>query len=162
MTLKLIHNARGKAGVAEDIVAAIESTKILGDWLDVLEYEKGSVESLFRPELPQDKLLSKKTASVIPKAFKELLEMDQVLLSPHVAGWTVASAYKLAAVIADKIITNQKIQWKTNSNRRRFSWMKDTVVTKTSCENIIAEPPSSKRAFIKRTPTILIQANKNS
>jgi D-3-phosphoglycerate dehydrogenase len=102
----LINTARGKSVVTEDLVAAIKANKILGAGLDVLEYEKGSFESLFRPELPENKLLLKKTESEIPKAFKELLEMDQVLLSPHVAGWTAESAYKLAEVIADKIIGN--------------------------------------------------------
>jgi D-3-phosphoglycerate dehydrogenase len=32
--------------------------------------------------------------------------MDNVLLTPHVAGWTVESKYKLAAVIATQIIKN--------------------------------------------------------
>jgi D-3-phosphoglycerate dehydrogenase len=105
----LINTARGKSVVTEDLVAALKSNKILGAGLDVLEYEKGSFESLFRPELSQDRLLSRETESEIPKAFQELLEMDQVLLSPHVAGWTIESAYKLAEVIADKIIKNHTI-----------------------------------------------------
>jgi len=32
-----------------------------------------------------------------------LLEMDQVILSPHIAGWTVQSKEKLAQVIVSKI-----------------------------------------------------------
>lgn len=77
-------------------MAALKTKKILGAGLDVLEYEKGSFESLFRN-------------SETPIAFKELLEMDTVLLSPHVAGWTVESKFKLAEVIADKIIKNHKV-----------------------------------------------------
>ena len=91
----LINTARGKSVVTEDLVAGLKTNKILAAGLDVLEYEKGSFESLFRD-------------SEIPQAFKELLEMENVLLSPHVAGWTVESKYKLAEVIADKIITNHK------------------------------------------------------
>jgi D-3-phosphoglycerate dehydrogenase len=33
-----------------------------------------------------------------------LMESPQTVLTPHVAGWTVESKYKLAAVLADKII----------------------------------------------------------
>jgi len=91
----LINTARGKSVVTKDLVAALKAKKILGAGLDVLEYEKGSFESLFRN-------------SEIPTAFKALLEMDNVILSPHVAGWTVESKYKLAAVIADKIIKNHQ------------------------------------------------------
>lgn len=91
----LINTARGKSVVTEDLVAALKTNKILAAGLDVLEYEKGSFESLFRD-------------SEIPQVFKELLEMENVLLSPHVAGWTVESKYKLAEVIADKIIANHK------------------------------------------------------
>jgi D-3-phosphoglycerate dehydrogenase len=91
----LINTARGKSVVTEDLVAALKSKKILGTGLDVLEYEKGSFESLFRN-------------SEIPTAFAALLEMDNVLLSPHVAGWTVESKYQLADVIANKIIKHHQ------------------------------------------------------
>ncbi|WP_438969100.1 2-hydroxyacid dehydrogenase [Nonlabens sp.] len=92
----LINTARGKSVVTEDLVAALKTKKILGAGLDVLEYEKRSFESLFRN-------------SETPTAFKELLEVDNVLLSPHVAGWTVESKFKLAEVIANKIIANHKL-----------------------------------------------------
>jgi len=40
----------------------------------------------------------------MPKPFQELLKMENVILSPHVAGWTVESKIKLAQTIVDKII----------------------------------------------------------
>jgi D-3-phosphoglycerate dehydrogenase len=89
----LINTARGKSVVTEDLVNALEEKKILGAGLDVLEYEKSSFENLFRN-------------SEIPTAFKKLIQMPQVLLSPHVAGWSVESKYKLADVIAQKIIAD--------------------------------------------------------
>lgn len=89
----LINTARGKSVVTEDLVKAIEEGKILGAGLDVLEYEKSSFENLFT---------SKKE---IPNAFASLLKMDNVILSPHVAGWTVESKEKLAQTIVDKIKT---------------------------------------------------------
>ncbi len=86
------NTARGKSVVTEDLVAALKSGKILGAGLDVLEYEKLSFEELF------DK------PSTMPQAFQELMQMDNVLLTPHVAGWTVESKEKLAQTIVDKVL----------------------------------------------------------
>lgn len=89
----LLNTARGKSVVTEDLVAALHDKKILGAGLDVLEYEKGSFESLFSDD------------AEMPPALQELLVMPNVLLSPHVAGWTVESHRKLADTIAHKILT---------------------------------------------------------
>lgn len=86
-----LNTARGKCVVTADLVTALRSEKVLGAGLDVLEYEKTSFESLFSgPE--------------VPDALTELVGMDNVILSPHIAGWTVESKEKLARVIAEKII----------------------------------------------------------
>lgn len=87
----LLNTARGKAVVTEDLVKALKSGKVLGAGLDVLEYEKASFENFFSSAEP-------------PAAFQYLIEAENVLLSPHVAGWTVESKEKLAQVIVDKII----------------------------------------------------------
>ena len=87
----LINTARGKSVVTKDLVQAIKEGKILGAGLDVLEYEKSSFENLFTSE------------SEMPKPLKELLAMNNVILSPHVAGWTIESKEKLAQTIVDKI-----------------------------------------------------------
>lgn len=84
-----INTARGKSVVTEDLVKALQNGKILGAGLDVLEYEKLSFEKLFEGEKPE--------------AFTYLLEAENVLLSPHIAGWTFESHQKLAQVIVDKI-----------------------------------------------------------
>lgn len=86
----ILNTSRGKNIVTADLVTALKSKKILGAGLDVLEYEKLSFENLF-----QDKNT--------PEAFQYLLESDNVLLSPHVAGWTFESHERLAKVIVDKI-----------------------------------------------------------
>ncbi len=44
----------------------------------------------------------------MPLELSELLSMEQVILSPHVAGWTIESKKKLAQVIVNKIIDNFK------------------------------------------------------
>lgn len=85
----LINTARGKSVVTEDLVFALKSRKILGAGLDVLEYEKTSFENLF--------------SNNMSKAFQYLVQADNVLLTPHVAGWTIESKEKLAQTIVDKI-----------------------------------------------------------
>ncbi|WP_103865361.1 2-hydroxyacid dehydrogenase [Aquimarina sp. I32.4] len=89
----LINTARGKSVITSDLVKAINTGKILGAGLDVLEYEKSSFENLFSSD------------KEIPTEFNELLKMSNVILSPHVAGWTVESKEKLAQTIVDKIKT---------------------------------------------------------
>jgi len=84
-----LNTARGKSVETSDLVSALKRGKVLGAGLDVLEYEKSSFESLFTSDMPE--------------TFKELLTMNNVLLSPHVAGWTVESKKKLAQVIVNKI-----------------------------------------------------------
>ncbi|MGL2965224.1 2-hydroxyacid dehydrogenase [Flavobacterium sp. XGLA_31] len=86
-----INTSRGKNVVTDDLVAALESGKILGAGLDVLEYEKLSFENLF---IDTEK----------PKAFEYLLQAENVLLTPHIAGWTFESHEKLAQTIVDKIL----------------------------------------------------------
>ncbi|HET7361591.1 MAG TPA: 2-hydroxyacid dehydrogenase [Salinimicrobium sp.] len=88
----LINTARGKSVVTTDLVKALQSKKILGAALDVLEYEKTSFEDLF---IEKEKF---------PDALRELLLMNNVIFSPHVAGWTLESHQKLADTIAGKII----------------------------------------------------------
>ncbi|MCL9809622.1 2-hydroxyacid dehydrogenase [Flavobacterium luminosum] len=84
-----INTARGKSVVTADLVEALQSGKILGAGLDVLEYEKLSFETLFEGERPP--------------AFEYLLNAENVLLTPHIAGWTFESKERLAQVIVDKI-----------------------------------------------------------
>ena len=86
----LINTARGSAVVTKDLVTALESGQILGAGLDVMEYEKSSFEQLFFEEH-------------IPESMQYLMQSDKVILSPHVAGWTVDSHKKLAQTIVDKI-----------------------------------------------------------
>ena len=85
-----INTSRGKNVVTADLVDALKTGKILGAALDVLEYEKLSFENLF---IDSEK----------PAAFNYLLEAENVLLTPHIAGWTYESHEKLAQTIVNKI-----------------------------------------------------------
>ena len=86
----LINTARGSAVVTNALVEALINKKILGACLDVIEYEKLSFENLFENDN-------------LPEAFSYLIKADNVLLSPHIAGWTAESKVKLAQVIVDKV-----------------------------------------------------------
>jgi len=92
----LINTARGTSVVTKDLVYALKSGKILGAGLDVLEYEKSSFENLF-------------SDNNLPEAFQYLVQANNVILSPHVAGWTIESKEKLAQTIVDKVKVNFKI-----------------------------------------------------
>lgn len=86
----LFNTARGKCVVTADLVTALKSGKVLGAGLDVLEYEKTSFEDMF-------------TEGALPGAFDYLIHAENVLLTPHVAGWTKESKVKLAQTLVDKI-----------------------------------------------------------
>ena len=95
-----INTARGKNVVTADLVDALKDGRVLGAGLDVLEYEKASFESLFSNK----KNVSLSIENQIPDAMRELMFLNNVILSPHVAGWTKESHERLASVIAGKII----------------------------------------------------------
>src|SRR5690606_20482319 len=85
-----INTARGKSVVTKDLVQALKDGKILGVGLDVLEYEKLSFEQMDLDNIPED--------------LQFLFNAENVILSPHIAGWTFESHRKLAQTIAEKII----------------------------------------------------------
>jgi D-3-phosphoglycerate dehydrogenase len=84
-----VNTARGKNVETKSLVEAIKSGKVKGACLDVLEYEKSSFENL---ETENENL-------------QFLLESDKVIVTPHIAGWTIQSKEKLAQVIVDKILS---------------------------------------------------------
>lgn len=86
----LINTARGKSLVTGHLVKALKEGKVLGAGLDVLEYEKTSFEDLFSDD-------------VIPEPLKYIIKADNVIITPHIAGWTVESNEKLAQVIVNKM-----------------------------------------------------------
>jgi D-3-phosphoglycerate dehydrogenase len=88
----LINTARGKCVNTKHLVSALENTNIKGACLDVLEYEKMSFKSL-----------SKKG---ITTNMQYLIDCNNVILSPHVAGWTIESNIKIAKILLQKIISD--------------------------------------------------------
>jgi D-3-phosphoglycerate dehydrogenase len=90
----LINTARGKCVNTAELVKALDNGKILGACLDVFEYETSSFEKL--------------DAAQLPAAWQYLINSDKVILSPHIAGWTHESNYRMSKMIAEKMITALK------------------------------------------------------
>jgi len=85
----LINTSRGKVVRLKSLLDALKSGHLKGACLDVLPHEPPTSG----PEGDQ-------------KVFEELCTMDNVVLSPHVAGWTVESKRKIAEVILNKLKTS--------------------------------------------------------
>ncbi len=85
----IINTSRGQVIKTIDLVQALQSGKVKGACLDVLEFEGMSFE-----ELP----------ATDTSDFQFLTRASNVVLSPHIAGWTHQSNLKMAEVLANKII----------------------------------------------------------
>ena len=75
----IINSARGKCVDTKALIKGLKSGQIQGACLDVFENEKTATYS-------EDERVM----------YNELYKMKQVILSPHVAGWTHESKYKIA------------------------------------------------------------------
>lgn len=85
----LVNTARGLVLKTSALVDALRSGRVPGAALDVLEYEEISFDSIRAGEYPE------------PMQF--LLQADNVVLSPHIAGWSFESKRGHAEVLAIKI-----------------------------------------------------------
>ena len=88
----VVNTARGAVVDTEALVQGMENGKVRGAALDVLEYENMQADGL----------------GDVPASMQYLMRSPLTVLTPHVAGWTVESKYKLAAVLADKMIKTLK------------------------------------------------------
>jgi D-3-phosphoglycerate dehydrogenase len=85
----IVNTARGKSLNTADLVTHLKSGKVLGACLDVLEYESTSFENI--------------DTTTLPEPMQYLLKSEQVILTPHIAGWTHESNYKMSLIIAEKM-----------------------------------------------------------
>jgi D-3-phosphoglycerate dehydrogenase len=85
----LVNTARGTVLETAALADALQSGKVLGAALDVVEYEELSFEKL-KP-------------LTLPEPFQVLLRSERVVLTPHIAGWSFESNEGHARVIAEKI-----------------------------------------------------------
>ena len=87
--ITVINTSRGQCLDTAALLDAIDEGKVVGAALDVLEYEKLSFENLESESLPEP--------------FRRLINCDNVVLSPHIAGWTHESNIKMAKILVEKI-----------------------------------------------------------
>lgn len=85
-SIVLINTSRGAVVKTEDLIENLKNNKIIFAGLDVFENEK--------PETYTTKEVA---------MYKSLYNSENVLVSPHVAGWTKESKYKLSAILFQKI-----------------------------------------------------------
>ena len=85
----IINTARGLVLNTSDLVMNLKTGKVRGAALDVLEYEDQSFDKFHLDRLPDD--------------FKYLQQADNVVLAPHIAGWSFESKRKHGEVLAAKI-----------------------------------------------------------
>lgn len=85
----LVNTARGLVLNTEDLVHALDQGRVRGAALDVIEYEDQSFVHLD----PQTQ----------PAPFQRLLELPNVVLNPHIAGWSYEAEEGHARTLAQKI-----------------------------------------------------------
>jgi len=86
MTPVIINTSRGAVADTVVLTEMLEQGKIAGVCIDVFE----------------DEPLTKNKVHV-PEVYQRLLAHPRVVATPHIAGWTIASKYKLVKILMDKI-----------------------------------------------------------
>jgi D-3-phosphoglycerate dehydrogenase / 2-oxoglutarate reductase len=84
----LINTSRGQVVDTAGLVKNLVSGKVAGAAIDVLECEDASFEAL---------------SGHVPPELGYLMKAENVILTPHIAGWTHESNVRLAQVLVDKI-----------------------------------------------------------
>lgn len=85
----LINTARGNCVNTKDLIHGLKLEKIKGACLDVFEFENSSFENI-QIENKED--------------FNYLIRSNKIILTPHIAGWSIQSNKKMAKIIVNKII----------------------------------------------------------
>ena len=83
----IINTSRGQCVETKALIKGLKDQKILGACLDVFEQEKNSFEKIGENA-----------------DLKYLIESKKTILTPHIAGWTFESNYKIAETLSKKII----------------------------------------------------------
>ena len=109
----IINTSRGKIVKTSDLVKNIESGKILGACLDVLEFESTSFENLRGLSMWINKrgVFINRIARWLIKIgwwkylhpAQYLVRSDKVILSPHVAGWSFESNKRISTILAERV-----------------------------------------------------------
>lgn len=82
----IVNTSRGEVASTDAILKGLKSGKIRGACLDVLENEKLASLTTEQEEV-----------------YSQLFDLKNVILTPHIAGWTVESYRKINEVLVEKI-----------------------------------------------------------
>lgn len=88
-----VNTSRGNVVNTQDLISGLKSGDVGGACLDVFENEK--TITFTQSEMTM---------------YKELYDMNNVILSPHVAGWTKESLEKIASVTLNKILASELLK----------------------------------------------------
>jgi len=88
----ILNTARGKVVKTDDLVKHLKTGHVIAAALDVLEYESFNFQDFLTENMPE--------------AFNYIAKSKNVLLTPHIAGWTVESKRKLSSILAEKIVNH--------------------------------------------------------
>ena len=83
----IINSSRGGILATTDVLEALKKERLSGLCIDVFE----------------DEPLTKSTVHSY-EVYKELLQLDHVVASPHIGGWSHRSKYLLSKILLDKIL----------------------------------------------------------
>ena len=83
----LINTSRGKIVNTPNLIDALNNNKILGVGLDVIDIESSSFNNIEKELNPY---------------FYQLINLKNVIITPHIAGWTFESNVKLSQIIIEK------------------------------------------------------------
>jgi D-3-phosphoglycerate dehydrogenase len=89
----IVNTSRGQVIKTEDLISLLETGKVGGVCLDVFENEK--VDTYTEEE---------------KKMYTRLFSLPNVVLSPHVAGWTQESLQRIAELVLDRINSDYSLE----------------------------------------------------
>jgi D-3-phosphoglycerate dehydrogenase len=84
----LLNTSRGSIVNTADLIEALKTNKVLGAGLDVLDIESSSFTEIINDKNDD---------------FHKLSSFKNVIITPHIAGWTFESNIKLSKIVVDKI-----------------------------------------------------------
>lgn len=87
--LIVINTSRGPVVETNALLNAMDRGKVWGACLDVLDFEESNFESMKSWKDSND--------------WQRLVSKREIILSPHIAGWSLQSNEKMAAILSDKI-----------------------------------------------------------
>jgi D-3-phosphoglycerate dehydrogenase len=93
-----LNTSRGAVVNTADLLDAMDDGRVRSAALDVIEFEGRSLEAL--------EAIDKKLGQEKSETLERLLANPDVIITPHVAGWTTESYVKLSSVLADKILAD--------------------------------------------------------